>query len=66
MDLSDGLSLDLARLCSESKVSAELTGKLPVAKGASLNEALNGGEDYELLFTAPANLEIPATLQVSP
>ena len=52
MDLSDGLSLDLARLCKESGVSAELTAELPIARGASLDEALHGGEDYELLFTA--------------
>lgn len=51
MDLSDGLSLDLERLCLESNVSARLTGVLPIAKGASLEEALHGGEDYELLFT---------------
>jgi thiamine-monophosphate kinase len=59
MDLSDGLSLDLARLCRESKVSAELDAKLPLAAGASIEEALNGGEDYELLFTAPARKKIP-------
>jgi len=59
MDLSDGLSLDLARLCKESKVSAEITNKLPVGRGATVNEALHGGEDYELLFTAPAKMRIP-------
>jgi thiamine-monophosphate kinase len=53
MDLSDGLSLDLQRLCFESKVSARLTGALPMAKGASLGQALHGGEDYELIFTTP-------------
>jgi len=52
MDLSDGLSLDLFRLCEESKCGAVLDGPLPVAKGASLEQALHGGEDYELLFTA--------------
>jgi len=62
MDLSDGLAMDLQRLCSESKVSAELTGTLPVARGVSLDEALYGGEDYELLFTAPAQARIPAEI----
>jgi thiamine-monophosphate kinase len=52
MDLSDGLSLDLRRLCLASGVSASLTGKLPIASGATLDQALHGGEDYELLFTA--------------
>ena len=59
MDLSDGLSLDLRRLCLESKVSAELDGDLPIAPGATLEEALHGGEDYELLFTAWSRAKIP-------
>ncbi len=62
MDLSDGLSLDLQRLCRESKVSAEITGELPVARGAALADALHGGEDYELLFTAPVRKKIPARI----
>jgi thiamine-monophosphate kinase len=56
MDLSDGLSLDLQRLCFESKVSARLTGELPIAKNASYRQALHGGEDYELLFTTPKRM----------
>jgi len=59
MDLSDGLSLDLKRLCLESRVSAELQSYLPIAPGASLEQALHGGEDYELLFTAPPKKRIP-------
>lgn len=58
MDLSDGLSLDLQRLAEASKAGAELR-KVPVCKGASLQQALHGGEDYELLFTAPASRRIP-------
>ena len=54
MDLSDGLSLDLARLCRASNVSATLE-KIPVYPGATLERALSGGEDYELLFTAAAS-----------
>ncbi len=60
MDLSDGLSMDLARLCEESGVGAEIDEPtLPVAPGATLEEALHGGEDYELLFTAPAEKKLP-------
>jgi thiamine-monophosphate kinase len=62
MDLSDGLSLDLHRLCLESRVSAELTGDLPLATGASQEEALHGGEDYELLFTAASRTSVPLLL----
>ena len=47
MDLSDGLSSDVRRL----GVGVELQG-VPVAEGATLEQALHGGEDYELLFTA--------------
>lgn len=62
MDLSDGLSLDLARLCAESGVGAEIGPYLPVARQASLDEALHGGEDYELLFTAPPRMRIPGKI----
>ncbi len=59
MDLSDGLSLDLHRLCLESKVSAEINSDLPLAPRASVDEALHGGEDYELLFTARPRNRMP-------
>jgi thiamine-monophosphate kinase len=58
MDISDGLALDLHRLCRESKVAAELD-HIPLLKGATLDEALHDGEDYELLFTAPARVKAP-------
>jgi thiamine-monophosphate kinase len=64
MDLSDGLSLDLARLCKESTVSAALHGEIPVARGATLDDALHGGEDYELLFTAPPRLHISDAIEI--
>jgi thiamine-monophosphate kinase len=56
MDLSDGLSLDLHRLCAESGVSAVIDRPLPVAHGATMEQALHAGEDYELLFTARREL----------
>jgi thiamine-monophosphate kinase len=52
MDLSDGLSLDLRRMCLASGVSARIEAP-PVFHGATLAQALHGGEDYELLFTVP-------------
>jgi thiamine-monophosphate kinase len=58
MDLSDGLSLDLRRLCLASNVSAEITAP-PLFRGATLQQALHGGEDYELLFTMRARTEMP-------
>jgi thiamine-monophosphate kinase len=58
MDLSDGLSLDLNRLCRASCVKAEISAP-PVYPGATLQQALDGGEDYELLFTAPPRAPVP-------
>ena len=56
IDLSDGLSTDLAHLCAASRVSAEIdAARLPIGAGASMAQALHGGEDYELLFAAPAS-----------
>jgi len=60
IDISDGLSVDLGHICRESAVGARINASaVPVAKTASLDLALHGGEDYELLFTAPAKARIP-------
>lgn len=58
MDLSDGLSIDLARLCEASAVAARLDF-IPVRRGATLEMALHAGEDYELLFTMPPRRKPP-------
>ncbi len=48
IDVSDGLALDLHRLADASGVGFALES-VPVAEGATLEEALGGGEDYELI-----------------
>lgn len=53
IDCSDGLAVDLARLCHASGVGVRVEASLmPTAIGATLDDALHGGEDYELCFTA--------------
>jgi thiamine-monophosphate kinase len=63
LDVSDGLSTDLNHLCEESGVAADVdAAALPIAPGATLQQALNGGEDYELLFTAAPGTRIPRVI----
>jgi thiamine-monophosphate kinase len=60
IDLSDGISVDLGHVCQESGVSAVVeAARIPVGKGANLDHALHGGEDYELLFTASPGKKVP-------
>jgi thiamine-monophosphate kinase len=67
IDMSDGLSTDLAHLCRESRVHAEVDwAALPVhplaahlQKTARDQAVLHGGEDYELLFAAPESVPVP-------
>jgi len=69
IDTSDGLSTDLAHICEESGVGAELREEsVPRAsvgkpsRKVDLQFALHGGEDYELLFTAPPGKRIPSRI----
>ena len=70
VDISDGLSTDLAHLCRSSGVCAEIEQAAlpihPLARkldaNAALDTALHGGEDYELLFAAPRSVPMPASL----
>ncbi|HEY1272298.1 MAG TPA: thiamine-phosphate kinase [Terriglobales bacterium] len=66
IDLSDGLSTDLAHICQESGTGAaireESVPRASVgrpARGVDLRLALHGGEDYELLFTAHRDAKVP-------
>lgn len=71
IDVSDGLLIDLSRICSESNVGASVyASRIPLSKELrkasaslrlpSLPFALEGGEDYELLFTASRNAKVDA------
>jgi len=71
IDLSDGLFIDLSRLCDESRVGAKIfMERIPVSSRMrtassllgldAMKLACSGGEDYELLFTAPAGKRINA------
>jgi thiamine-monophosphate kinase len=63
LDVSDGLSTDLTHLCQESCVSAEIEATLlPLHPAATQAQALHGGEDYELLFSAPAKARVPRSI----
>jgi len=78
IDISDGLSTDLAHICEESGVGAGVEAEaIPIhpfawrlgkmerqtlSSGIALDLALHGGEDYELLFTAPKSKRVPSRI----
>lgn len=73
MDLSDGLFIDLQRLCQASSVGARIYGnRLPLEPNQralsqhlgldSASMAIHGGEDYELLYTCAEEHAIAAQL----
>lgn len=75
IDISDGLALDLSRMCAESEVGATLrVADVPVPQALEelsrvlgidpLEQALHGGEDYELLACLPPDAVAPAQEQI--
>ncbi|MDQ3991213.1 MAG: thiamine-phosphate kinase [Actinomycetota bacterium] len=75
MDLSDGLALDLSRMCAESGVGARVRlHDVPVAPGLEplagelgiepVDLALHGGEDYELLVALPQEIVASVTEKI--
>jgi thiamine-monophosphate kinase len=78
MDLSDGLSADLPRLCRASGVGARIeAARIPAVRlpssgtklaGDPLHLALHGGDDYELLFTVPQRKwkQVPDSFEGTP
>lgn len=61
MDISDGLLLDAARMARASRVTMAIdSASVPLgAPEARLQDALRWGDDYELLFTIPADIVPP-------
>jgi thiamine-monophosphate kinase len=57
IDVSDGLGADLWHVADASGVGFALD-RVPVADGATLAEAIGGGEDYQLVFCAPDEARI--------
>lgn len=68
IDLSDGLASDLMQICKSSKCGVRIyLDRIPIAKQTSalaeelhadpVVAALNGGQDYELLFTVPLQMQ---------
>jgi thiamine-monophosphate kinase len=65
IDLSDGLSLDLHRICLASGVNAKIVAP-PRFPEADLDQALHGGEEYELLFTVSRGTAVPGSFEGLP
>lgn len=73
LDLSDGLSRDLPRVCQASNVGATLdAARIPIHDDArqindsrpALEHALHDGEDYELLFASPLAIDHPRVIEI--
>lgn len=63
IDVSDGLAADLGHIADASGVGFELMD-VPVAAGATLDEALGGGEDYQLVVATPPDVELADAVRI--
>jgi thiamine-monophosphate kinase len=70
IDVSDGLVADLGHIATASGLAIQVD-RVPVAAGATRDEALQGGEDFALVFCAPEDAavneafrELPAPIQI--
>jgi thiamine-monophosphate kinase len=64
IDLSDGFAADLGHVLDASGVGARIErGQLPVARGATFDDAVAGGDDYELCITAPDGDRLAAAFE---
>lgn len=64
LDISDGLSTDVNHLAEASAVGIRVNFEdLPRFPEATDSQVLHGGEEYELLFSAPASIEIPPSFE---
>ncbi len=71
IDISDGLSIDLRHICENSGVGAVIhANAVPIATlgrhEVDLRHALHGGDEYQLLFTAPQGHRVPNTINKVP
>ena len=58
IDISDGLSRDAEHLAAASGVSLDIdVARIPMLEGVASDDALGGGEEYELLVTAPDGMD---------
>jgi len=65
-DISDGFLADLGHICDASGVGAEIDlERIPVAPAGERAEAVNCGDDYELVFTAPAGAKFEVGVNVT-